>query len=66
MPEGPDFWTGLPMGEPARRALRNAGLTSLEDLSTVTADYVASLHGLGPKALAVINHEMAEKGMDFT
>ena len=66
MPDTPDLWASLPMGEPARRALRNAGLTSLEDLSTVTADYVASLHGMGPKALAVINHEMAEQGMDFT
>jgi len=61
-PEG----TPLPsIGAPAARALRAAGLTTLESLTAMTESQVTGLHGVGPIAIARLRHALAEAGLSF-
>ncbi len=62
-PEG----TPLPraIGAPATRALREAGLTSLEALHTVTESELAALHGVGPIAIARLREALDDAGLDY-
>lgn len=58
--------TPLPsVGAPAIRALRAAGLTTLEALSVVAESQVADLHGVGPIALTRLRQAMAEAGLSY-
>lgn len=58
--------TPLPhVGAPATRALRAAGLTTLEKVSAVAETEVAALHGVGPFALARLREGLAEAGLSF-
>ncbi|MFH9133435.1 DNA-binding protein [Streptomyces sp. NPDC017524] len=52
-------------GNPARRALRAAGYTSLARLTTVTAAEVLALHGVGPKAIRALREALAAEGLAF-
>jgi hypothetical protein len=58
--------TALPSGlaAPARRALESAGLESLEDVARFPRDELAALHGMGPKALRLLNDALAAGGLD--
>jgi predicted flap endonuclease-1-like 5' DNA nuclease len=60
MPE-PD---GLPsaIGRPATRALQEAGFSDLGRLDGVAAADLLRLHGVGPKAVAVLREALAERG----
>lgn len=60
--------TDLPraIGAPATRALEGAGVRSLEDLARLTRAEVAALHGVGPKALRVLDAALAERGLAFS
>ena len=60
-----DDWASFPIGEPARRALRNAGLHGLDDLASLTRAQLAALHGMGPKAMTVLTERMQERGLAF-
>jgi hypothetical protein len=53
--------TSLPPGlsGPARRALAAAGLDSLEDVARFPRAELAALHGMGPKALQVLDNALA-------
>lgn len=53
----------LKLANPARRALQTAGITTLEQLSSFTADEILALHGIGKNALRVIQAVLAENGM---
>jgi DNA-directed RNA polymerase alpha subunit len=53
------------MGQPARRALNEAGFKSLEELTRITEKEVQALHGMGPKALSALRDSLAEKGLSF-
>lgn len=53
------------LAEPARRALEEAGYTSLEDLSGATEADVLGLHGMGPTALARLRRALNETGRSF-
>jgi hypothetical protein len=53
------------IGAPATRALRAAGLTTLESLTQVTEAHVAALHGVGPIALDRLREALAEAGLSF-
>ena len=44
---------------PAARALHNAGYTSLRQLAGVPRAELAELHGMGPKALGIIEAALA-------
>jgi DNA-directed RNA polymerase alpha subunit len=58
-------WTPAGVAKPAQRALANAGITSLEGLAKVPEAKVATLHGMGPKALDALKAAMAAKGLAF-
>jgi len=52
--------TPLPnIGAPATGALRNAGFYSLEDLEGVSRAMLLALHGVGPRAISLLDEAMA-------
>jgi len=53
------------LSAPALRALANAGYTTLEQLTQVTEDDLAKLHGMGPNALAKLREALAAKELAF-
>ena len=53
------------MGEPARRALAEAGYGHLEQLVDASEKEFAKLHGMGPKALRILGEELARRGLGF-
>ena len=57
--------TALPSGlaAPARRALEGAGLESLEDVAGISRAELAALHGMGPKALRVLDQALVAAGL---
>lgn len=57
--------TPLPasIGGPATRALEARGITSLEAISKLTEKELASLHGVGPKAIAILKQCLDENQM---
>lgn len=50
------------VGRPASRALFSAGYRSLDDLAGASEAKLAQLHGVGPKALAVLKAALAARG----
>jgi hypothetical protein len=50
---------------PAARALDDAGVRDLRDLAARTEREVASLHGMGPKALEIYRAALAAAGLAF-
>ena len=59
----PGFPTGL--AKPALRALQREGLESLKDLAKRTESDIAALHGMGPKALAMLRTGLAAHGLRY-
>ncbi|MEO5663939.1 MAG: hypothetical protein ABIR39_11705 [Nocardioides sp.] len=59
--------TPLPrsIGAPATRALRNVGITTLEQVTTRTEAELAALHGVGPIAIDRLRDAFAERGLGF-
>ena len=53
------------IGAPATRALHNAGLTTLRQVADVPRQELAALHGMGPKALGIIDEALAEHGLEL-
>lgn len=53
------------IGGPAARALSAAGYARLEQLAAVSEADVLKLHGMGPRALAVIRDALAARGLSF-
>jgi hypothetical protein len=53
------------IGAPATRALRAAGLVTLESLATVNEAEVAALHGVGPMAIDRLREALADAGLGF-
>ncbi|MDI6627798.1 MAG: DNA-binding protein [Rhodococcus sp. (in: high G+C Gram-positive bacteria)] len=49
-------------GNPASRALRAAGYRCLDDLAGAPAAELRTLHGVGPKSLAVIQAALEQTG----
>ncbi|GAB2600423.1 helix-hairpin-helix domain-containing protein [Pseudactinotalea suaedae] len=47
------------IGRPATRALAEAGITSLDELARLSEAELASLHGIGPKAVAILRDALA-------
>lgn len=59
--------TGLPgnIGAPATRALTAAGYTELGQLAGVPAADLGKLHGVGPKALRLLQEALERQGMSL-
>lgn len=57
--------TPLPanIGRPATAALKAANITCIEDVSRLTEKELASLHGVGPKAIGILKHCLEENGL---
>jgi 3-deoxy-D-arabino-heptulosonate 7-phosphate (DAHP) synthase len=51
------------IGAPATRALNAAGYTALRELAGVPRAELAKLHGMGPKALLILDEALAEHGL---
>jgi len=58
-------WRAIGLAAPARRALVDAGLTELAQLSNWTQAELASLHGMGPNALMKIDAALKTSGSSF-
>lgn len=58
-----EIFAGL--GNPAKRALANAGVDSLKKLSSFTEKEVLKWHGLGPSSIPVLKKLLEEKGLSF-
>jgi DNA-directed RNA polymerase alpha subunit len=56
----------LAIGNPARRALAAAGIETLEDLTKISEGELLKLHGMGPKAHAMICESMKVNGLQFS
>ncbi len=58
---------GLPrIGAPATRALQAAGYTTLGSLAGVSRAELLRLHGMGPKAIRVLEAEIEKRGLALT
>ncbi len=57
----------LPAGlaAPARRALEGAGITRLDQFTTLTEAELMKLHGMGPTAVGKIRQALAAQGLAF-
>lgn len=53
------------LGSPANRALEEAGFFRLEQFTDVTEADLLKLHGVGPKAIRLLNEALREKGLSF-
>lgn len=53
------------IGAPAFRALNNAGIVTLADLTKYTEEELLALHGFGPKALILLKEALRVKKMSF-
>ena len=60
MADQPDFPKGI--GAPATRALVAAGYTKLSDLLGVPAARLKALHGMGPKAMRLLQEALERQG----
>ena len=58
---------GLPptIGAPATRALTAAGYTRLSQLADVPAAELGMLHGVGPKALRLLQEALTQQGLSL-
>jgi DNA-directed RNA polymerase alpha subunit len=53
------------ISQPAHRALKGAGIETLEQLTQFREDELLALHGFGPKALGILKSILAEHGLSF-
>ena len=51
------------VGAPATRALYAAGFTSLDQLAGVRHSDLSALHGVGPKAIKIIENALDQYGL---
>ena len=58
--------TPLPkVGAPATRALTAAGYDSLEDLNGQSRTALLTLHGVGPRAIRILDQALSELGLSL-
>ena len=53
------------IGAPARRALENNGITTLEQLSEYSEKEILSFHGMGKSTIPKLQQLLFDKGMSF-
>jgi hypothetical protein len=54
------------VSQPAIRALASAGYAHIDQLAGVSEKHLATLHGMGPKALRIIGETLKEQGKSFS
>ncbi len=56
--------TALPgIGAPATRALGAVGITTLEQVTDWTRRDLLALHGVGPRAIRILDAALADRGL---
>jgi hypothetical protein len=53
------------MGKLATRELANHGYTRCDQLTRVSAVELLRIHGIGPKAIRILDEELAGRGLAF-
>lgn len=53
------------LAAPARRALMNNGINTLEKLSSFSDRDIRRLHGIGPASIPVLKKALSEQGLCF-
>src|SRR5690606_12963158 len=53
------------LSAPARRALENAGITTVEVLSGYSEKEILALHGMGPSSVPKLRKALEESGLTF-
>jgi DNA-directed RNA polymerase alpha subunit len=53
------------LGAPARRALENNGIKTLEQLSKCTEAEILEFHGMGDSSIPKLKKALKEKGLSF-
>ena len=53
------------LAAPARRALENNGITSLEQLSKFTEKEILQFHGMGKSSIPILIHALKESKLAF-
>jgi hypothetical protein len=53
------------LGAPAERALANAGIQNLKQLTKFSEAEIQQLHGVGPNAVGKLRQALAEQGLSF-
>ena len=53
------------LAAPAQRALANAGILNLQQLSSFRESQIKKLHGIGPNALQELHQALKAKGLSF-
>lgn len=53
------------LSAPARRALENNGVNSLQQLSTFSEKEILQFHGMGPASLPKLRKALADEGLSF-
>ncbi len=53
------------LARPAQRAIQNAGITTLEQLSNFSEKEISALHGIGKNAMSTIKAALKENGLSL-
>lgn len=53
------------IGSPAKRALKEKGITKLEQLTQISERELLALHGVGPKAVRILEEFLHEQDLAF-
>ncbi|QDB79869.1 DNA-binding protein [Georgenia wutianyii] len=53
------------VGAPAKRALTQAGVRTLEDVAAWSEDNLLALHGVGPRAVRILREALAEHDLSL-
>jgi hypothetical protein len=53
------------LSAPARRALENNEITTLQELSTYSEKEILKFHGMGPASLPKLREALKEEGLSF-
>ena len=53
------------LAAPARRALQNAGIISINDLSRCSEKEILALHGMGRSSIPLLKEALKSKGLTF-
>lgn len=61
----PEHHTLPPIGRPALRALAQINVLNLEQVALMTRQELMALHGVGPKAVRLLETAMHEQGLGF-
>lgn len=53
------------IGRPANSALLAQGITTLQEVAAFGRRRLAALHGVGPKAIRILDESLRERGLEF-